>query len=270
MFWMVLMLLFVPHYSCSMSDDSSYEPFDVEAPAPGCFVDDAFSSAESDNETPRTGRSNSVYIAAVQQAQKNSGSSREMLSVDGLTELEAGVGVQVQSEDQVAQYFYNRLNGKVVPGIGLFDANDNDQCADLRVLIGLIKRISPKKYQRIKKFIGRGRSSRYANAELIGVLTKVVSSIDSLNANTTHVAKEQYDTLKLQFEIMEKRLKTEQDALALAQQNSRNTTRRYRMNTLWALIGGGVTVVVTNLLQHFLANGGTMDMTQQMQNTTMS
>lgn len=283
MFWIICIFLFIPYYSWSMDDDSyssavfcdsnNEEPLPVSHEAPHSSIS-ANQQTATPVATPRTARSNSIYMAAVQTVQQKLNTPRQ--EDDGLAELEEGLGVsnsarvEPTTEDQLVEYFYKHLQGKNLPGIGIFDAHDGNKCEDLRNFIGFLKHFAPAKYQRIVRSISRNKSSKYANDNLIAVLTKVVGSIDSLNANTTQVSKEQHDILKSQFEVMEQRFKVEQDSLHLAQQNVKTLTRRYRMNTLWALIGGGVSIVVTNLIQYFISSGGTMDMIQQTQNTTMS
>ena len=275
--FIIIIFVLMPYFSWSM-DDTAFSSVCSD----DMVDEEAYQSVEGNNQndnpdqlvitssSPRSIRSNS-YVQTFHDVLRR---SREM-RVDGLAELEEGVGVvgtpcRVLTEDQIAAYFFTSMEGQNLPGVGVFDREDKDQCDYLHGLIGVIKRVDPKRYDGMVRSITHHRSRRYPNTALVEVMSKIVDSIDSLNQQSNNIGKSQYAAAMLQLKIMEERLKVEQDSLTLARISNNNTTRRYRIGIIWTVLGGGLAVAVTNLLQHYLLASDMTQMCQQMQNTTMS
>ena len=73
--------------------------------------------------------------------------------------------------------------------------------------------------------------------------------------------------MKEQVTVMQNQLTNAKAELTLAQQFSANTTRRFRLTTIWTIIGGVLAVIATNLLQAYA--GQIEDALHPMQNSTM-
>jgi|SRR5579872_2841863 hypothetical protein len=250
-------------------------------------MDKEFSSADSEDienqrdTSPRTARSNSIYVRAVSQTREKLRNSQNMEVSSGLDELAQEIGEiknnGTMAVEEVADYFKDKFKGNNLPGCGRFNPEDESQYKYLRSVIRIIERVDQSRYQHIVRHInrdtrrhnarGNGRDSRRAKKELIDVLGKIVGSIDAMNASSTHMA-------QLEVEQMKNQLAVAQASLETAKQSNANTTRRYRLSTIWTIIGGVLAVIATNLLQAYAgqieATLNPMHNSTMAQNTTMS